>query len=637
MHIIKNFILIVVVTLFICTIVKSKEEVTKNNINEGKVTTDVTNEELSTDVTNEGKVTTNVTNEGKVTTNATNEEVSTVVTDEEISAVVTNEEVTEDVTNEEVTEDITNEEVTKDVTIGEEVTEKEYYCTKEAIILNGSDSGASTEYFEMDFTENCTIYTYPIKCVDASSIIKIKSIFTDHNDLASSNLTSQIQVVLKEKTTLSDGTKSLIDVKKWIIDSKNRTSTKDQIFFSQTADLTVTVKINGNWPDINLNFLYEEVDFGKDVFEGPPPLFISSLLSKKEIKINDENAYVVFVAASTRSLYSGFEITWKYNGTLITGKEDVTIDPAIDDESDSMPICIYNISAALNELNKSEDSFSKFRERLASLGNEYAKKNGKNVKIDSCVHVYCSSSQVRIVRVSAIIDKNDTLYVMVKIQHTEDGKAYFDWKQMGHILSEYSSLYHSEIENGYWINKCPVETRRKDQTHIIFYAIIPVICCLLFILIWNWKLTPCSKIFSKKIKTAIIKSRGSQFVSQDENDYIADYVSTTIPKVRITNDQGRRYTWDDDDDVLSSGAEHESDTVFNRADLRRSNSTRSSQRSTRSSTRSPRRPEINMAFEEDEEYKDDIQNTTGTSTAATNTMNSQKSLISRYITDETKL
>ncbi|CAL1293502.1 unnamed protein product, partial [Larinioides sclopetarius] len=261
MHIIKNFILIVVVTLFICTIVKSKEEVTKNNINEGKVTTDVTNEELSTDVTNEGKVTTNVTNEGKVTTNATNEEVSTVVTDEEISAVVTNEEVTEDVTNEEVTEDITNEEVTKDVTIGEEVTEKEYYCTKEAIILNGSDSGASTEYFEMDFTENCTIYTYPIKCVDASSIIKIKSIFTDHNDLASSNLTSQIQVVLKEKTTLSDGTKSLIDVKKWIIDSKNRTSTKDQIFFSQTADLTVTVKINGNWPDINLNFLYEEVDF----------------------------------------------------------------------------------------------------------------------------------------------------------------------------------------------------------------------------------------------------------------------------------------------------------------------------------------------------------------------------------------
>ncbi|GBN32190.1 hypothetical protein AVEN_31953-1 [Araneus ventricosus] len=291
---------------------------------------------------------------------------------------------------------------------------------------------------------------------------------------------------------------------------------------------------------------------GKDVFQGPPPLFISSLLSKKEIKINDENAYIVFVAASTRSLYSGFEITWKYNGTRITGKEDVTVDPATYDESDSMPICIYNISAALNELNKSEDSFGKFRERLASLGNEYAKKSGKNLKIDS--------SQVRIIRVSAVINKNDTLYVMVKIQHTEDGKASFDWKQMGHILNEYSSRYHSEVDNGYWIKNCPKETRRKDQTHIILYAIAPVLCCLLCVLIWNWKHTPFSRMFSKKIKKAIFKSGGDQMFPQTENDYFSNYIPNTTPKVCVTNDEGRRYTWKSDEEVLSSGAEQDSDT-----------------------------------------------------------------------------
>ncbi|GBO46109.1 hypothetical protein AVEN_2156-1, partial [Araneus ventricosus] len=105
------------------------------------------------------------------------------------------------------------------------------------------------------------IYTYQIKCVDKSSIVKIKSTFTDYSNLASSNLTSQIRVVLKENTTFSNGTKSLIDVNKWTIDSQNRTSTKDQIVFSQTADITVIVTINGNWPDIDLNFFYEEIEF----------------------------------------------------------------------------------------------------------------------------------------------------------------------------------------------------------------------------------------------------------------------------------------------------------------------------------------------------------------------------------------
>ncbi|XP_055931705.1 uncharacterized protein LOC129962042 [Argiope bruennichi] len=581
-----------------------------------------------------------------------------------------------------------------------EVIEEKSNCTY-IPIHNGTQTGS----FSINFEQNCDIYTYQIKYLNESSIIKIKSVFTDFNNLTNSKSGDQrvIQVLLKEFTTLTDGTKSLIVVNQWNIDLENDTSTDDTIYYSRTADLIINVEVTGNWSNCVLNFFYEEVEFkeyrndssdregkispwismegrgyrpnsvyvfqilksevmnvssihlivnklqidegmgeyllvgaGKEVFQGPPPLFISSSQSKKKIKINDENAYIVFVAASTRSRYSGFEIIWKHNGTRITRDEDTIIDPGIVvDESHSMPICIHNISAALNELNNSEDSFGEFRERLASLGTEYAYNNSKNLKIDS--------SQVHIVRVSAVIGKKDILYVMVKIQHAKNGKAIFTWNQLGHILKEYSSRFSSEVKRGYWIKHCTEETHQRKWANIIIYAIAPVLCCIC-LLIWNWRNTPFSRIFSKKIKMAIIRSKKDLMAPEEDNEYVSNYVTNTVPKVRITNDEGRRYTWNNDEGALSSGAEQDSDIeVFNRRDLRRSSSSLSNTKvsgSARSSSRSLKRPEINMAFK-NEECIDDIQNIPETSTPATehayDTVNSQKSLLSTNSTFETKL
>ncbi|KAF8794489.1 hypothetical protein HNY73_002465 [Argiope bruennichi] len=362
----------------------------------------------------------------------------------------------------------------------------------------------------------------------------------------------------------------------WNIDLENDTSTDDTIYYSRTADLIINVEVTGNWSNCVLNFFYEEVEF-------------------KEYR-NDSS----------------------------------------DREGKISPwISMEGRGYRPNNLNNSEDSFGEFRERLASLGTEYAYNNSKNLKIDS--------SQVHIVRVSAVIGKKDILYVMVKIQHAKNGKAIFTWNQLGHILKEYSSRFSSEVKRGYWIKHCTEETHQRKWANIIIYAIAPVLCCIC-LLIWNWRNTPFSRIFSKKIKMAIIRSKKDLMAPVEDNEYLSNYVTNTVPKVRITNDEGRRYTWNNDDGALSSGAEQDSDIeVFNRRDLRRSSSSRSNTKvsgSARSSSRSLKRPEINMAFK-NEECIDDIQNIPETSTPATehayDTVNSQKSLLSTNSTFETKL
>ncbi|GIX99243.1 uncharacterized protein CDAR_447411 [Caerostris darwini] len=343
---------------------------------------------------------------------------------------------------------------------------------------------------------------------------------------------------------------------------------------------------------------YLLIGAGKELFQGSPPLFISNIQQKKEIKINDENAYIIFVAASTRSNYSGFEITWEYNATKISDKEDNIIDPK---KEEAMPICIVNASAAFNEFNRS-NPFSEFKEKLAKIGTEYARNKSKTFSVHP--------NQVQIYRVSAVIKNGTsedlqeaTLYVMVKIQGSKEGTSAFDWIQLGEILQHYSTRFQSEVINGYQIRTCPEREHRKWWANVKYYAIILALLCL-FLLVWNWKSTPFHTVLSKNIKQLMDKRKKDLMIPAGDKEYVPNDNANTDPKIVITNTAGRRCTYNSID-VPSSGGEQESDNeVFNRRDLKRGYrrpSIKPEPKSARSSTRSQKIPQINEAYVKDED------------------------------------
>ncbi|GFQ79631.1 uncharacterized protein TNCT_689601 [Trichonephila clavata] len=370
---------------------------------------------------------------------------------------------------------------------------------------------------------------------------------------------------------------------------------------------------------------YLLIGAGSNPFQGPPPLFISSPQYNREFKINDENAYIVFVAASTRTQYEGFNITWRYNGTKISVKDDNVISKH-EDISESMPICIYNTSAALSEFNRSKPFFE-FREKLALISSEYAKNNSKHFKINS--------TQVHIFRISGVIAKDvqsedlkeGALYVMVKVQGSKEGTAAFKWNQLGDILNFYSDFF-SEETRGFKINRCPDQSQKTRWTNVGLYAIVPILCCL-FLLIWTWKYNPLSNVFTKNLKMSL------QAAPIEESDYILDSNACSIPKMYVTDDQDQQKSLEE-----SSGEEQDSDLeIFNKKEFKKSFKQQTNikeSRSTRSSTRSSKKFEINMAFEDDDGLMKVPKTRKATPEKDHETLKSQESLINEN-ENETKL
>ncbi|GFT13387.1 uncharacterized protein NPIL_256871 [Nephila pilipes] len=552
--------------------------------------------------------------------------------------------------------------------------------------------------FVLPFEELCDNFVYHFKCSKNSSIVSITFTLDDsnYNETSHSGETRWIQVTFQEFSNVNLDAKSLVTVKKWIIKSKKDLLKQNEYYFSRSSELIITIKVYGDWSDNYLTFYYKEIEFrdyetrsseeageispwvyeegrkyrpncvsvfqitksrdmnassihlvlnkldidegigeylligaGNSLVHGPPPLFISSPQHNREFKINDENAYVVFVAASTRANYDGFNISWRYNGTKISVKEDNIISKH-EDVSQSMPICIYNISAALAEFNQS-NPFFEFREKLALISSEYAKNNSKHFKINS--------TQVHIFRVSGILPKDPqnedliegALYVMVKIQGSKQGTAAFKWNQLEDILSYYS-YFHSEGKRGFKINKCPDQPQKPRWTNVGFYAIVPVLC-FLFLLIWTWKYNPLSNVFTKH--------KGIQAVPMEDNDSIIYSNAITVPTLYVTDDQNRRISVRDNESIYEeqdSNIENFNKMEFKKSFKHQSNIKES--RSTRSSTRSSKKPEINQAYEEDEEHSVALQNIPKVQKPVKENgheiLRSQESLI-KEIEDETQL
>lgn len=550
--------------------------------------------------------------------------------------------------------------------------------------------------FILPFEEKCDTFVYRLECLKNSSIISITSTLDDANNNATIEGRNNrwIEVIFEEFPDVNNYTKPSITLKRWVIKPQKNLSNHNEYYFSRTSVLIISINVHGNWPDTDLTFHYKEIIFrdyvtrsseeageitpwvaeegriyrpncvsvfqitksrdmnassihlilnkldidegigeylligaGSNPFEGPPPLFISSSQHNKEFKINDENAYIAFVAASTRAQYEGFNITWRYNGTKISVKEDIS---KHEDVAEAMPICIFNISAAMAEFNQPKPFFE-FREKLALISSEYAKNNSKHFKINS--------TQVHIFRVSGVIPKDahnedlkeGALYVMVKIQGSKEGTAAFKWNQLEDILNYYSN-FHSEETRGFKINRCPDQSQKTRWTNVGLYAIVPVLCCL-FLLIWTWKYNPLSNILMKNLNKNIV-----QAVPIEDNDYIFDSNSCTIPKVYVTDDQDRRKS------IEESSCEEDSDLeIFNKREFKKSFKHQTNikeSRSTRSSTLSSKKPEINMAFEEDVGYSDELQKIPETGNTATenahDTSNCEESFINGT-ENETKL
>ncbi|GIY59767.1 uncharacterized protein CEXT_351221 [Caerostris extrusa] len=517
-------------------------------------------------------------------------------------------------------------------------------CT-EIRVLNGSDSGNG--YLAVPLNTTCDIYTFHIQCFNKSSIISIKPTpndVTDDDDKQNRLIQVEFEETSKDE---NEQTKSAVVLMQWNIASRKdrdkiyfsrttglqltikvsgnwsesdlkfdyeeiefeeykRTSSNEErkivpwvpmkgrgyrpnsvsVFYITKSDDKIVNSIHLFVHKLEIDEGIGEyllIGAGKELFQGSPPLFISNIQQKKEIKVNDENAYVIFVAASTRSNYSGFEITWEYNATKISDKEDNIIDPK---KEEAMPICIVNASAAFKEFNRS-NPFSEFKEKLAKIGTEYARNKSKTFSVHP--------NQVQIYRVSAVIKNGTsddlqeaTLYVMVKIQGSKEGTSAFDWIQLGEILQHYSTRFQSEVINGYQIRTCPEREHRKWWANVKYYAIILALLCL-FLLVWNWKFPYCKKRFN---------------YPDGDDEYVPNDNANTDPKTVITNAADRRCTYNSIE-VPTSGGEQESDNeVSNKMDLKRGYkrpSIKPEPKSARSSIRSQKIPQINVSFVKDED------------------------------------
>ncbi|XP_035218331.1 uncharacterized protein LOC118191618 isoform X2 [Stegodyphus dumicola] len=316
---------------------------------------------------------------------------------------------------------------------------------------------------------------------------------------------------------------------------------------------------------ITLNYLeidqqvgeYLLIGSGSNPFEGAPPLFISNAAKMQNYQVNNENAYVVFVSRSPRKPGRGFNIHWQRSGEKITDEKTKNDYTRGEDVLESMPICIYNISAALAEFNKSQngDGFKEFRNIFADIATKYAKAQTLPIKI--------SPDKVSLFRVSGIIQRDESendlkygaVYAMLKIQGSEKGQAAFSRQELKTIIDQYDERYNQTWRNGYKIAKCPDRKKSyKSWLDNAIFAVVPIFCCI-FLLIWISKSEVVSKYFLKKEKSSALKPRNSQTLVVNENDNILPRDTCEIPKVTVTPvtvTPGRRFTLDLDQPEMNS-------------------------------------------------------------------------------------
>ncbi|GFY56951.1 uncharacterized protein TNIN_445251, partial [Trichonephila inaurata madagascariensis] len=190
--------------------------------------------------------------------------------------------------------------------------------------------------FILPFEEKCDTFVYRLECLEDSSIIGITSTLED----VESRGNRWIEVILripKQKSGYKILKNNLtfyykeIEFKDYVIRSSEEAGEitpwvpeegrKYRPNCVSVFHITKSKDMNASSIHLLLNKLdidegvgeYLLIGAGSNPFQGPPPLFISSPQHNKEFKINDENAYIVFVAASTRTQYEGFNITWRYN------------------------------------------------------------------------------------------------------------------------------------------------------------------------------------------------------------------------------------------------------------------------------------------------------------------------------------
>ncbi|KFM56982.1 hypothetical protein X975_02508, partial [Stegodyphus mimosarum] len=313
---------------------------------------------------------------------------------------------------------------------------------------------------------------------------------------------------------------------------------------------------------ITLNYLeidqevgeYLLIGSGINPFEGPPPLFVSNAANMQNYQVNEENAYIVFVSRSPRKPGRGFSIHWQRTGEKIADKKTKNDYTSGEDVLQSMPICLYNISSALAEFNKSQhgDGFKEFRNIFADIATKYAQTQTLPIKI--------SPDKVSLFRVSGIIhgdeSENDlkygVVYAMLKVQGSEKGQAAFSRQELKTIIDQYNERYNQTWRNGYKIAKCPDRKKTyKSWLDNAIFAVVPIFCCI-FLLIWIWKSEVVSKYFLKKEKYSALKPRNSQTLVVNQNEHILPPDIRAVPKVTVTPVTGRRFTLDLDQPEINS-------------------------------------------------------------------------------------
>ncbi|XP_035218332.1 uncharacterized protein LOC118191618 isoform X3 [Stegodyphus dumicola] len=410
--------------------------------------------------------------------------------------------------------------------------------------------------------ENCTVYYCTILPRAVESIIRITARIQDLNSIISkNNLTSleqsdaKISAILSELATNDNSQKFYQAMDTWYFHPKDVKSEKT--YLSRTHHMRIYISVDGNWNESAVNFTYEEVEYSSNPFEGAPPLFISNAAKMQNYQVNNENAYVVFVSRSPRKPGRGFNIHWQRSGEKITDEKTKNDYTRGEDVLESMPICIYNISAALAEFNKSQngDGFKEFRNIFADIATKYAKAQTLPIKI--------SPDKVSLFRVSGIIQRDESendlkygaVYAMLKIQGSEKGQAAFSRQELKTIIDQYDERYNQTWRNGYKIAKCPDRKKSyKSWLDNAIFAVVPIFCCI-FLLIWISKSEVVSKYFLKKEKSSALKPRNSQTLVVNENDNILPRDTCEIPKVTVTPvtvTPGRRFTLDLDQPEMNS-------------------------------------------------------------------------------------
>ncbi|XP_015923198.1 uncharacterized protein [Parasteatoda tepidariorum] len=312
---------------------------------------------------------------------------------------------------------------------------------------------------------------------------------------------------------------------------------------------------------------YLLIGAGLHPLEGPPWLSITKADEKKKYEVYDESAYIVFVTKATSRNFRGFNISWDYGDTTIEK-------PEIDEKKDvkeSAPICIYNITAANEEFanNTPGDYFKDFRENFAKVATDVSENSDDVI----------SASSVSVFRISGVFkdDKsNEALYAMVKItKDSTQGEAAFKRKKLEEIITIYSKkVLEKEIVDKFEFRKCEAPYVPESWFYFGVILIIPVVCFAL--ILWIWKQNPIAEHYEKKrkLKRASFTRRSQheetlnpRFYDVDNCDFAVQSATEnhyiTVPKVQLTNEQGRRMTLNLSDTLLC-GDNASDDELFNK-------------------------------------------------------------------------